>query len=109
MYTLSEIYNLIAPHVGSLTSVKITNTGTKRGAPLGDVSGLIIYRTGAVGGSANAGTLSIVLEGGKAGWEGAISDTAVDTYYTRAQLAILDSIVRHIQIMNPNVYVEQDN
>ncbi len=109
MLTLNEVTQLIAPQIANIKTIKVTNSGTKRGGTIAtNTSGLIIHRTGAVTGTVTSGTLTIVLEGGNAGWENALSDQNVDTYYTRAQYTILNSIVRYVTNVNPNVIEDSE-
>jgi hypothetical protein len=100
--TFQEIKGLIDSSIGSVTSVNISGDSTNRGAQGSSSSGggLVIKRTGEVTGSASGGSMNITLEGGSANWEGALTQDNVAPYYTRAQRAVLSSLLKYIGTMS---------
>jgi hypothetical protein len=95
---MASTFDNIIDMLGDLSgvdSVKLKGDNTNRGAfGSGGSGGIYIDRLGNVSGS---GASTITLEGGSGDWDGALSDEPRPAYYTRAQLAALSSITKHLE------------
>lgn len=111
MIKASHICNGLAPYIGTMTTLNVKFTNTKRGASLNtsNYSDTLIKRNGEIILGSFSASPSIYLEGGNASWEGALKDDSTSVAFTPIQYSIMREVENWVYSRNRNVSVSWEN
>jgi hypothetical protein len=111
MIKASHICNGLAPYIGTMKTLNVKFTNTKRGSSLNasNYKDTVIKRNGEIILGSFSESASIYLEGGNASWEGALKDDSISQAFTPIQYSIMREVENWVYSRNSKISITWEN
>lgn len=110
--SFQSVKNSLSPIIGSLKTVYVFSTRTKRGNTNRiniPINCIFIFSNGnCMANSITAPDLNIILEGGDPNWENSLMQNKYDSYYPYTQKSTLAKIVQYLESYNQKINIRYD-